>query len=223
LVLSQDTEPSTCIQKSMTVRLAANGAPAVRVEHRLANRGVWPVTLAPWALTVVAPGGRVILPHPKFQAHGEDNNFLPARPLVLWPFTDMADSRWTWGSRYIQLRTDSAIDQPQKLGAYSVDGWGAYHSASGDLLVIFLDTDPRGPSAFADMGCNYETYAKGDFQELETLGPLIDLAPGDAATHVERWVVLKGAALPAGDAGLAEALPALVAQATGIAKAAFGE
>jgi hypothetical protein len=215
--LVQDTEPSTGIQKTLSLTLSSGDAPVVRVEHRLANRNVWPVTLAPWALTVVAPGGRVILPQAKFSGHGEGNNYLPARPIVMWPFTDMADPRWTWGTRYIQLRPDAGIDTAQKLGVYSTESWGAYHSGSGDLLIIFVEPDPRGPGAFEDMGCNYETFTKGDFQELETLGPVADLAPGEEAVHVQRWVVLAGVDLPGDDAGLAETLPLLVAKARDLA------
>ena len=223
LVLSQDTEPSTGIQKTLAVKLADSGLPAVRVEHRLANRNVWPVALAPWALTVVAPGGRVILPQPAYQAHGANNDYLPARPLVMWPFTEMADPRWTWGSRYIQLRADAEIDRPQKLGVYSCDGWGAYQAPSGDLLIIFVDPDPRGPAAFVDYGSNFETFTKGDFQELETLGPLTTLEPDEEAVYVERWVVLSGDGLPADDAGLAGALAPVIAQATDIVQRAFGK
>lgn len=222
VVLKQATEPSTGIQKTMSVTVAGGSLPAALVEHRLTNRNVWPVSLAPWALSVVAPGGRVILPQARFQGHGEGNNFLPARPIVMWPFTDMTDSRWTWGARYIQLRTDASIDRAQKAGAYSDDGWGAYVSADGDLFVIFVEPDPRGPAAFTDMGCNFEAFTKADFQEMETLGPVASLQPGEDAVHVERWVVFPKADLPADDAGLAAKLPDLIAKAKSIGDNAFG-
>ena len=41
------------------------------------------------------------------------------------------------------------------------------------------------------MGCNFETFAKGAFQELETLGPLTTLEPGQSVSHTEHWHLAK--------------------------------
>ncbi|MDR3709764.1 MAG: hypothetical protein P4L33_15825 [Capsulimonadaceae bacterium] len=221
LVLTEATEAATGIQKEMAIRLAGDNTPAVQVEHRLTNRGTWAVELAPWALSVVAPGGRVIFPQAPHKDHGEDNDYLPARPLVMWPFTDMADPRWTWGTNYIQLRSDASRDFAQKLGVYSPDAWAAFEAPSGDLLVIFIDLDPFGPEVHADMGSNFETFTKGAFQELESLGPLVNLGPDETVTHIETWVVLKNPGLPKDDAALAAKLPALIEQAAKIAEEAF--
>jgi hypothetical protein len=35
-------------------------------------------------------------------------------------------------------------------------------------------------------------FANADFLELETLGPMATLAPGDSVTHVERWSAFRG-------------------------------
>ena len=58
----------------------------VRVTHRLHNRGLWPVTLAPWALSAMAPGGTAILPLPPRGSHAD--NLLPVSHLVSWAYTD---------------------------------------------------------------------------------------------------------------------------------------
>ncbi len=42
---------------------------------------------------------------------------------------------------------------------------------------------------YADMGASGQVYSHGDFTELESLGPLTDLDPGDAAEHHEDWAV----------------------------------
>ena len=42
---------------------------------------------------------------------------------------------------------------------------------------------------YADMGASGQVYSHPDFTELETLGPLTDLAPGEAAVHHEDWEV----------------------------------
>src|SRR5207247_11444940 len=40
---------------------------------------------------------------------------------------------------------------------------------------------------YADFGSNCETYVKGSFVELESLGPLQRLEPGAATEYVEHW------------------------------------
>ena len=39
---------------------------------------------------------------------------------------------------------------------------------------------------------NKSTFANEDILELETLGPLVRLEPGDSIEHAERWLVYKG-------------------------------
>jgi len=42
-------------------------------------------------------------------------------------------------------------------------------------------------ACYPDHGCNFELYSDPDFLELETLGPLIELSPGQTVTHEEEW------------------------------------
>ena len=51
----QDTEPTTGIQKQIDVALDP-AKPYAKVVHRLTNHNLWAVTLAPWALSVMAQG-----------------------------------------------------------------------------------------------------------------------------------------------------------------------
>jgi hypothetical protein len=37
------------------------------------------------------------------------------------------------------------------------------------------------------MGCNFETFSKGDFIELESLSPVQRLGPGESVGHAETW------------------------------------
>lgn len=183
LTIANPPESTTQIAKEMQITLAARGT-AARIVHKVTNHGFWPVTLAPWGLTIVANGGRVILPQEPFVAHKDD--LLPARPLVLWKFTDMADARWRWGSKYISLRQDNNTAAPQKVGVFSARGWAA-HITPNQAFVKWISVAPGGPAAMTDQGCNFETYTAGPFQELETLGPLATLEPGQSVSHTEYW------------------------------------
>src|SRR5687767_11958506 len=53
LQLEAETEVSTGIAKTLEIHLHEERA-ELHVLHRLTNRGLWPVTLSAWALTVVA-------------------------------------------------------------------------------------------------------------------------------------------------------------------------
>ncbi|HET7678339.1 MAG TPA: hypothetical protein VFK38_10880 [Candidatus Limnocylindrales bacterium] len=184
------------------------GAARVEVAHRLINRGAWAVELAPWALSVMAPGGRAIVPQEEFRPHPEA--LAPVRPVVLWSYTDMSDPRWSWGRRYVQLRQDPSATSKQKAGFLNTRGWAAY-LLDGEVL---LKRYPCLPAAvYPDMGCNTQIFTDPEMLELETLGPLTRLEPGAHVEHVERWYLARVDCGPS-DEELDEALVPLVA-ATG--------
>src|SRR5207253_853083 len=86
----------------------------VTVTHRIRNVDKTEVAeLAPWALSVMAPGGVEIIPLPEHKPHpGSPKNakspadFAPNVAMVLWPFFDFKDPRWTLGTKYITLKQD---------------------------------------------------------------------------------------------------------------------
>ncbi len=204
VVLTQAVEPHTHIEKTLEVRLAPTGS-GVTLTHRLVNRGVLDVELAPWALTIMARGGRAIFPQAPFVPHPEA--LRPARPLVLWPYTRMDDPRWRWGSRFITLRHDPAQPSAQKVGLYDAQGWMAY--SLGDTL--FLKRHHPKPGAHVDHGCNVETFTDALILELETLGPLVRLPPGGEVQHEERWSLFGGVTVGDDDAIAAALAPCLSA------------
>ncbi len=214
LVLASPTEGTTGIKKEMRVSLAPSG-PGVTVQHTLINHTAEPVVLSVWALSIVAAGGKVVLPQEPFVPHGDE--LLPARPLVLWKFTDMADPRWRWGTKYVTLAAHENLDMPQKVGLYNAQGWAA-HVTDTQAFVLQIQPAPGGSGALADMGCNFETFTKGAFQELETLGPLVTLQPGESATHTEQWFLGELSGPTDTDAALDAALLPIV----GAAQAAHG-
>jgi hypothetical protein len=185
----QPVETTTGIQKEIDIKLS--GGNRVELVHRLRNAGQWPVELAPWALSVMAPGGTAIVPLPKRGSHPKD--LLPGNLLTVWLYTDMSDPRWTWGRKYILLRQDSA--PPQKLGAFLPDGWAGY-VLHGQLFVKkFLGA----PGHYTDFGCNFETFTNNEMLELESLGALTNLAPGQTAEHRETWSLFDAVPAPTND------------------------
>jgi hypothetical protein len=204
--LTQSVEAQTGIEKEMVVSLDAEGT-GLTILHRLTNRAVWDVTLAPWALTIVAGGGVTILPQEPYIRH--EDALLPARPLVLWHYTDLTDPRWSIGKRFVQLKTDAKIGEPQKIGIANKQGWAAY------LLdrTLFVKRFPyRADSAYPDYGSNCETYTAGTFMEVETLGPLQLLTPGKSAEHTEKWSLFRNVNGGPTEATLDAAITPLIAK-----------
>jgi hypothetical protein len=192
--VTSPTESTTGMQKELDIRLWPEGA-RVSVTHRLRNNGVWAVELAPWALSVMAPGGKVIIPLPPRGSHPQ--NLLPANTLTLWAYTDMSDPHWTWGSKYIMLRQDPAMPKPQKLGVSVPDGWVAY--AHGGHLFVKKYAYVPGAS-YLDFGSSVEAFTDADMLEVETLGPTVSLEPGATVEHVEDWSLYDDVPVPQNDA-----------------------
>lgn len=190
LRVTQPVETNTGIEKQIELQIAA-GRNHVHVTHRLTNRTLWPVRFAPWALSVMAPGGTVVLPMPPRGEHPRD--LLPANRLILWPYTDMSDARWTWGREYVLLRQDRA-GSPQKIGASIPAGWVAYANA-GHLFVKHFHYQPGAD--YPDQGAAVETFTNADMLEVETLGPLTTLEPGASVEHIEDWFLFDGVPVPA--------------------------
>jgi hypothetical protein len=190
----ESAPPGTGLQKEFEVRLADEGT-HVTLVHRITNQGSAATDMAPWALTVMEAGGRAILPLPPRQAMSKQH-LLPEGVIGLWSYTDMADSRWTWGTQYVQLTTEAsdARFREQMLGLYNSSGWAAYFR-KGHLFVKRAAVEQG--KTYPDFGCNFETYTEPGFLELETLGPLRNLKPGETAEHTEHWWLHKD--VPEGD------------------------
>ncbi|MBN2469393.1 MAG: hypothetical protein JXN59_01620 [Anaerolineae bacterium] len=202
---SPPVEEKNGLAKAIDIALAPDGA-RVTVTHRIRNVGVWPIELAVWALSVMDVGGTAILPLPPRGSH--EDNLLPVNAMTFWAYSNMADPRWTWGQKYVLLRQDSNATVPQKVGAMITNRWAAY--ANHDAL--FVKTFPAYDLdlAYADMGCNVETFTNNRMLELETLSPLTVLNPGEAAEHVETWALFPNIAQPANDADVDSTILPLV-------------
>lgn len=196
--LTMSADALAGIEKELEVTLADAGS-VTTVAHRLTNRTVWPITLAPWSLTQVAPGGLGIVPLPPYAPHSPEQ-LLPTNTFTLWSYTNFADPRWRLGARYVTLRQDPDGYLAQKFGVRVADGWAAY--AYQDHLFVKRFAWRPG-QAYPDQGVNFETYTDPDMLELEALGPVVTLEPGATVSHVERWGLFAGVPEPQDDDAIA--------------------
>ena len=183
LVATQRPEGTTGIQKQIEIILAPD-KPEVYLKHRLINHNLWAVETAPWCLTVMSPGGTAILPLPPRGSHPEC--LLPTSSLTLWPYTNLSDSRWSLGEKFILLQQDPANKKPQKIGLFTPDGWGAYAN-QGCLFKKQVPIQFEG--IYPDMGANFEVFTNNEMLELESLGAMESIPPSGQIELQEHWTL----------------------------------
>jgi hypothetical protein len=175
--LGQVMEMPTRIRKEIEIHLVP-GKAQVEIIHRLFNEGLWGVELAPWAITQLILGGVVVLPQPPMDA-----GLQPNRSLVLWPYTRLDDERLGAGQFFWTVQGKPA-PQPMKVGYYDALGWAGYW-VNGLWFVKRFGV--LSVKEYPDLGANVEVYCNDRFVELETLGKLQQILPGEVAEHHEIW------------------------------------
>ena len=200
LVATQKPEPTTGLQKQIEINLSKD-KPEVQITHRLINHNLWAIDTAPWALSVMSQGGTAVLPlpprgpHPKF--------ILPTSTLSIWPYTNLSDERWTFGERYILLKQDPEISQPQKIGIFAPDGWAAYANHE----CVFIKQIPiQFEGEYPDLGANFEVFTNNVMLELESLGPIEAIPPKGQIDHQEHWTLIKNVSTPKSDQDVTETI-----------------
>ena len=177
------------VQKVMELRLEEKGS-RVHLRLRVTNVGQTATTLAPWGPTVMAPGGVEIIPIPPHAPHPGDaknarhpGDFAPNQRLILWPYFDFTDARWTLGSKYMFLRQDPKKG-PTKIGLGHPVPWVAYLNQGALFVKRFRHHEW---ATYPDMGTSYQTFSNEDMLEMETVGVLVTLNPGQSAELEETW------------------------------------
>lgn len=181
-------EPLTGIQKNISI-MPCKGHDIFTLVHTLTNCGVWTIDFAPWALTMMAPGGVAIIPQSR---DPKRYPYAPDRGLQLWPYSNTDDSRLSLEKDFIFLRQDPNAKSPIKIGYYTTDGWIAYVN-KGYAFVKRINAEEIAPDEqFPDNNCNVECYSCAAFCEIETLGPQYVIAPGADSEHTETWFAFSG-------------------------------
>lgn len=181
----QKIGPLSGCRKRMTVTMNPL-EDEVTVLHEITNTSGRTIEMAPWALSVMAPGGMAVIPLPARIPHSCE--VLPNQEWTLWGYTDLTDSRFKIGTRHIFFRHDSKKG-PNKLGLLQKEGWSGYVLEDN----LFIKTVPYiEGELYPDGNVNFETFSNKEFLELETLGPLCKLARGKTVRHIEKWSLQKG-------------------------------
>ena len=172
------------------------------VDHTLRNDGSGAVRCAAWSITQLVPGGTAVLPQPLDPVDAA--GVLPNRAIVLWPYTDPGAPEVELGRTEVRVHA-SGTKTRSKVGQANRRGWLAY-VLGGEVFVKWapLHDDSR---EHPDLGASVQCYRDHRFLELESLGPLAEVAPGSELHHREVWTLLDLRGRP-----LAEVLASLPAQ-----------
>jgi hypothetical protein len=207
LIVTGPAQPAAGIQKQIEVRLRPD-APSLRIVARIKNISDKPVTYAAWSLPVLRPGGRALLPLDV----GPLTSFDAIRRLILWSYTEYDDPRYRFGNRLVEIdhtrvqpappKQAGRRDDESKIGVDSAQGWAAYLLGN----EMFLKRFPHVAGApYPDGGSTIEVYSSHEFLELENLGPLTTIAPGEEIMLPEDWWLFDFVQIPR------EEIPALTA------------
>jgi len=176
-------EVENSVQKRMIISPSSEGG--VKVVHSIENIGRWPIELACWALSVMTKNGFAIIPLNPSKV--DEEGLLPDRHITLWPYTDMSDKRLEFSDSYIFVKQDPVARGPAKVGAMANPSWTVYWVDGTAFVKGFY----RKKGEYPDFGCSVEVYTNADMLELETVGPLGTLNPGESAEHIEMWRIIE--------------------------------
>lgn len=183
-------EKTSGLQKEMFIKIDEEGT-NVLVHHRITNISLRPIDFSVWCLSVMAPGGKEVVPICK-----DDTGLLGNCWLGLWPYTKMNDPRVNWGDKYITLQQDTNATSNFKFGITNPYGWAAYF-LEGMAFVKNFQFDPNGK--YPDNGMNYETFTNDFMLEMESLSTLEKVEPNDFLEHVELWSIVDDVECPESD------------------------
>lgn len=164
------------------------------LRHGLRNLDSGPWHGAVWAITCVPAAGKFVVSQ-------------PAAPPRFWAvsgqiYADASSRQWRNVDGQFVIEPTG---EKGKVGLNSPDGWLAWLGPEATFVI-------HGPArevlaTYPDDGCNLEVFTCADYLELETLGPLTMLLPGQELVHEQRWQVLPAVRTLAAWRSLAESAP----------------
>ncbi len=185
--LTASIEP-TGLQKRMEISID-DQPNRVTIKHEIINQGLSTLSLAPWAISAMRPGGIAVIPHNL----GLPDQLQPTHSIALWSYSRLSDPRLICGDHFIFLKQDPLISSAIKIGGNIRYGWAGY-VVNNTLFIKYFAWDPTQP--FPDFNCNFESYTNADMLEMESLGILSRLEPGESVSHYEKWEVFSNIPIP---------------------------
>lgn len=164
---------SAGLAKTMSVKPEGD---ALLVEHTI-DREHDSGLFAAWGITQMPLGGTALIP-----IEGPDTSPLPNRSLILWPYTDLGDTRLGFQAGRVEIETGDG--EPLKLGTA---GWRSRLGYLRDSQLFTKEIVTSSAGVVPDFGASHQVYVGQGFCELETVGGQVTEGP---ARLTERWQVI---------------------------------
>jgi len=133
-----------------------------------------------WALTVVAKGGKLIVP-----MNDKVNDLLPSQNFVIWPYCNLKDERLCIEKEKFTL-CQTNKEQAFKLGIFSKKNEAFYELNGKTMKFTYQKID----GVFGDFWCNFETYTNAHILEVEGLGAMKTLKKNGVVELAESFEIL---------------------------------
>ena len=173
IIVEQKTDPWQNMVKTLKIVYQPDGT--IRFDHNFRNVGDSPFRAASWGVNTMAGYGTAEI---GFSGQG---GFTPTRTVSLWGNTNLHDSRIRFTSDGITA-THAPSPDYFKIGVYSRDGVAVFRN-KGQQLTLRYEAPPM--DELPDGGCNFELYMGEKFMELEVLGAVKEILPGESVGHTE--------------------------------------
>lgn len=177
VVFKREVEKTTGLIKEIEIEALDNNK--LRVEHRFTNSLNTSQEVAIWALTVLRPNGKIIVP-----LNENNKGFLPARNYVYWSYSNYNDKRFNVYDNYVSLDQSNTFGCAFKFGMFVEKGVAGYLV---DDMLFSKTFDVNATGYYPDYGCNFESFTNDRIIECETLGELIEVGSNETISHTELW------------------------------------
>ena len=171
------------ILKTITIKMDPDDA-NMTVNARVQNISGKEKEFAVWVIAVCDAGGNLVIP-----MNTNDTGYLPNRNISVWPYTDLSDSRFRFGKKYVVISQDVNATTPAKLGFDLNDG--TVHYVLGDDVFTKRYDAKHGELPYPDGNCSFETYTNDLMIEVESLSDIKKVANGGTNEITEFWSLEK--------------------------------
>jgi hypothetical protein len=174
--------PTMTVEKRFAVNSASN---VVTITYAFVNQGNTSVSVAPWEITRVAPGGVTFFPNP-------DSGSVPRKCSGTFSVPTTSDFE-----SYTFFADLPTTGQTKLCADGGTKGYQAH--LSGNLLLLQAWTDvPASENAAGEGEVEFYTDPSFSYEEVENQGPYAPIAAGSRAEWTVRWTLTPIAAMDGG-------------------------
>lgn len=181
VLITQDVDPLLGIRKTLNIVFLADGG--VRLVQSIQNVSQKPIDGAAWGVNTLDGGGSAFISFTNNDMRG----YTPHRVVSLWSDTNLHDPRLSFDKQGLTAK-HMPLSNYLKLGLYCMEGKAVFEN-KGQRFTLQFGAEPL--RLYPDNGCNFELYMCSKFMELESLGTMAHILPGESTSHTETWYLTR--------------------------------